>query len=142
MPRKPGRRYIRAVLGVERSALSLNAILKLKRCTQAIYYHHRHQMLEELLRRSLELRTIGLYRRARRVMSDWSDEETDEPLIADHRNFYKVEQWSRDGQRVERMLFAGNSLDRARAIFKAELRRRPRGRYTIRQRTRVLECQC
>jgi len=37
------------------------------------------------------------------------------------------------------MLFAGNSLDRARAIFKAELRRRPRGRYTIRQRTRVLE---
>jgi hypothetical protein len=33
-------------------------------------------------------------------MSDWSDEETDEPLIADHRNFYKVGQWSRDGQRV------------------------------------------
>ena len=24
-------------------------------------------------------------------MSNWSDEETDEPLIADHRNFYKVE---------------------------------------------------
>jgi hypothetical protein len=45
-------------------------------------------------------------------MSDWSNEETNEPLIADHRNFYKVEQWSRDGQRVERMLFAGNSLDR------------------------------
>jgi hypothetical protein len=53
-------------------------------------------------------------------VSDWSDEETDEPLIADHRNFYKVEQWSRDGQRIERMLFAGNSLDRAREIFKAE----------------------
>ena len=66
-------------------------------------------------------------------MSDWSDEETDEPLIADHRNFYKVEQWSRDGQRIERMLFAGNSLDRAREIFKAEIRRRPRGRYTIQQ---------
>ena len=66
-------------------------------------------------------------------MSDWSDEETDEPLIADHRNFYEVEQWSRDGQRIERMLFAGNSLDRAREIFKAEIRRRPRGRYTIRQ---------
>ena len=32
-------------------------------------------------------------------MNDWSDEETDEPLIADHRNFYKVEKWSRDGQR-------------------------------------------
>ena len=59
--------------------------------------------------------------------------------IADHRNFYKVEQWSRDGQRVERMLFAGNSLDRARAIFKAEIRRRPRGHYTIWQRSRVLD---
>ena len=46
-------------------------------------------------------------------MSDWSNEETDEPLLADHRNFYKVEKWSRDGQRVARMLFAGNSLDRA-----------------------------
>jgi hypothetical protein len=41
--------------------------------------------------------------------------------------------------RAERMLHAGNSLDRARAIFQAEIRRRPRGRYTIRQRTRVLE---
>jgi hypothetical protein len=64
-------------------------------------------------------------------VSDWSDEETDEPLIADHRNFYKVEQWGRDGMRVERMLFAGSSLDRARAIFQAEIRCRPRGRYTI-----------
>ncbi len=34
------------------------------------------------------------HRRARRVMSDWSDEETDEPLLADHRNFYKVEKWN------------------------------------------------
>jgi hypothetical protein len=58
---------------------------------------------------------------------DWSDEETDEPLVADHRNFYKVEKWPKDGHRVERMLFAGNSLNRAREIFKAEARRRPRG---------------
>jgi len=43
-------------------------------------------------------------------------------MIADHRNFYKVERRSRDGQRIERMLFAGNSLDRAREIFKAEIR--------------------
>ena len=28
-------------------------------------------------------------------MSNWSDEETYEPLIADHRNFYKVEKWKR-----------------------------------------------
>ncbi|MGO9629204.1 MAG: hypothetical protein ACLPXW_09430 [Xanthobacteraceae bacterium] len=72
-------------------------------------------------------------------MSDWSDEDTDQPLLAGHRDFYKVEKWTRDGQRVARMLFAGNSLDRARAIFQAEVRRRPRGRYTIRQRSRVLD---
>jgi hypothetical protein len=34
-------------------------------------------------------------------MNRWSDDETDEWLIADHRNFYKVEKWSRDGHRVE-----------------------------------------
>jgi hypothetical protein len=27
---------------------------------------------------------------------DWSHEETDDPLYADRRNFYKVERWSRD----------------------------------------------
>ena len=31
----------------------------------------------------------------------WSHEETDDPGFADRRNFYKVERWSRDGQRVE-----------------------------------------
>jgi hypothetical protein len=31
---------------------------------------------------------------------DWSHEETDDPLHADRRNFYKVEKWSRDGQRI------------------------------------------
>jgi hypothetical protein len=28
-------------------------------------------------------------------MTDWSDEETDDPLYADRRNFYKVENWLR-----------------------------------------------
>ena len=28
-------------------------------------------------------------------MNDWSDEQTDDPLYADLRNFYKVEAWSR-----------------------------------------------
>ena len=28
-------------------------------------------------------------------------------MLADHRNYYKVEQWSRDGMRAERMLYAG-----------------------------------
>ena len=39
----------------------------------------------------------------------WSDEETDNPLRADDRNFYKVEKRTRDGAKVER---AGNNLDR------------------------------
>jgi hypothetical protein len=34
------------------------------------------------------------------AMSDWSDEETDDPHYADRRNFYKVEKCSRDGLRV------------------------------------------
>ena len=50
-------------------------------------------------------------------MAKWSDVETDEPLIADHRNFCKVELWTKDEQWIERMLFAGSSLDKARAIF-------------------------
>jgi hypothetical protein len=33
------------------------------------------------------------------MSDDWSHEETDDPLYADQRNFYKVEKWSRDGQR-------------------------------------------
>jgi hypothetical protein len=50
-------------------------------------------------------------------MSDWSEEETDDPVYADRRNFYKVEKWSRDWLRVELMLYAGNDLDKARRIF-------------------------
>jgi hypothetical protein len=71
-------------------------------------------------------------------MSNWSDEETDEPLIADHRNFYKVEKWTKDGAKVERMLFAGSNIGTAQAIFAAAIKHRPRIRLTIRQRTRVL----
>jgi hypothetical protein len=52
-------------------------------------------------------------------VSDWSDEETEEPLIADHRNFYKVEKWSRDGQRVVEMVFAGSSLEKSPAHLRS-----------------------
>ena len=52
----------------------------------------------------------------------WSHEETDDPLHADRRNFYKVEKWSRDGQHVEEMLFAGNSLDKANRIFERAIK--------------------
>jgi hypothetical protein len=72
-------------------------------------------------------------------MSSWSDEETDDPHYADRRNFYKVEKWSRDGLRVELMLYAGSSLDKARRIFERATKHRPRIRLTIRQRMRVLD---
>ena len=74
-------------------------------------------------------------------MSDWSDEETNDPLVADVRNFYKVEKWTRDGMKVDGLLYAGNNLDKAREIFAKAIKHRPRIRLTIRQRTRVLE-QC
>jgi hypothetical protein len=61
----------------------------------------------------------------------------DDPVIADVRHFYKVELWTRD-DRVERMLFAGTSLDEARAVFADYARHRPAARLTIRQRSRVL----
>ena len=41
------------------------------------------------------------------------------------RKFYKVEKWSKHDQRVEQTLWTGNSLDKAREIFNAEVRRRP-----------------
>ena len=47
----------------------------------------------------------------------WSDEETDNPLRADDRNFYKLEKWTKDGLKIERMLYAGNNLDKARKLF-------------------------
>jgi hypothetical protein len=113
---------------------------------EAIYPGHllpsSPQMLE-VLRRSLELELFGCD--ARRLimlraacMNDWSYEETNNPLLADRRNFYKVEQWSKDDQRIVRFLHASNSIDRARKIFNAAAKRRPRGGYTIRQGIRVL----
>jgi hypothetical protein len=71
-------------------------------------------------------------------VSNWSDEETRDPLYADDRMFYKVEQWSRDGMKVERLLYAGNNLDKAEDIFARAVKHRPRIQLTIRQRTRVL----
>ena len=53
--------------------------------------------------------------------------------------FYKVEQWSRDGMHVERLLYAGNSLAKAEDSFARAVRHRPRIRLTLRQRTRVLQ---
>jgi hypothetical protein len=72
-------------------------------------------------------------------MSNSSNEETNEPLIADARNYYKVEKWTKDGTKVDHMLYAGNSLDKARDVFAAAIYHRPRIRLTIRQQTRMLE---
>jgi hypothetical protein len=59
--------------------------------------------------------------------NDLFREETDDPLVADRRNFFKVELWTRDGQHVEQLLFAGN---KARALFASYGKRRPRARLT------------
>ena len=72
-------------------------------------------------------------------MNDQPDEETDDPLVADVRNFYKVEKWTRDGTKVDSLLYAGNNLDKARDVFAKGIKHRPRINLTIRQRTRVLE---
>ena len=73
------------------------------------------------------------------MTDNWSAEETDDPLYADRRDFYKVEKWSRDRQRVLELLFAGNSLEKAQRIFERFITKRPRARLTIRQRTGVLQ---
>jgi hypothetical protein len=72
-------------------------------------------------------------------MSDQPDEETDEPLIANDRNYFKVEKWTKDGSKIERMLYAGNSLLRAESVFKAAIEHRQRIRLTIRHGPRVLQ---
>ena len=72
-------------------------------------------------------------------MNEWSDEETQDALVADARNFYKVEKWTRDDMKVDSLLYAGNNLDKARDIFAKSIKHRPRIRLTIRQRTRVLD---
>jgi hypothetical protein len=54
------------------------------------------------------------------VMSEWSDEETDDPLYADERNFDKVEKWTFDGSKVERLLY------KAQEIFAKAVKHRPR----------------
>jgi hypothetical protein len=69
----------------------------------------------------------------------WSDEETSDPRYADDRNFYKVELWTKDDQRIMALLYAGSSLDKARDTLRKFVKQRPRAHVTIRQRTRVLD---
>jgi hypothetical protein len=76
---------------------------------------------------------------AHAAMTNWSNEETDNPLLADDRDYYKVEKWTKDGSKVDRMLYAGNNLEKAKDIFAKAVKHRPRIKLTIRQRTQVLE---
>jgi hypothetical protein len=71
----------------------------------------------------------------------WISEETANPFYADTRNFYKVEKCTRDGSKVDALLYAGNNLRKAQEIFATAIKRRPRIRLTIRQRTRVLQSE-
>jgi hypothetical protein len=63
--------------------------------------------------------------------------ETSDPNDADRRNFYKVEKWDAAEIHIEALLHASNDLSRAREVFATEKKRRPRGRYTLRQGIRV-----
>ena len=54
-------------------------------------------------------------------------------------NFYKVEKWAKDGAKVDRLLYAGNSLARSYFVFKRAIKHRPRIRLTIRRHTRVID---
>jgi hypothetical protein len=74
-----------------------------------------------------------------RELSEFGYRETDDPDEADRRRFYKVEKWDAGELHVEAVLHASNDLTQAREIFAAEKKRRPRGRYTLRQNIRVLE---
>jgi hypothetical protein len=79
-----------------------------------------------------------LNRTAQKILAFWEKVPCGEPLLADHRNFYKIEKWTKDG-RVERMLYAGSNLNEAREVFTAAIKHRPRIRLAIWQRTRVLD---
>jgi hypothetical protein len=48
-------------------------------------------------------------------------------------------EWTRDGSKVDHMLYAASNLVKAREIFAAAIKHRPRIRLTIRQRSQVLE---
>ena len=46
-------------------------------------------------------------------------EETADPFYADDRNFYKLEKWTKDGTKVDRLLHAGNNWPRPKSYLRA-----------------------
>jgi hypothetical protein len=49
------------------------------------------------------------------------------------------EKWTKDGTKVDHMLYAGGKVDKAREVFAPAIKHRPRIRVTIQQRNQVLE---
>jgi hypothetical protein len=72
-------------------------------------------------------------------LSEFGYRETDDADDADRRRYYKVELWDSTEQHVLQLLHASNDLGRAQVVFASETKRRPRGRYTLRQNIRVLQ---
>jgi hypothetical protein len=50
------------------------------------------------------------------IETDFGAETTTDSDYANVRYFFKVELWTKDDQRVERLLHAGNRIDAARAV--------------------------
>ena len=69
----------------------------------------------------------------------FGEQETDNFQEAFDRGFYMVLERRRDNDQIARMLYGGNNIDKARATFADIVRRRPRGRWTLQQRTQVLQ---
>jgi hypothetical protein len=72
-------------------------------------------------------------------LSEFGYRETDDVDEADGRRYYKVEKWDAGKQHVVKLIHASNDLTRARLAFRAQVKSRPRGRYTLRQNIRVLD---
>jgi hypothetical protein len=67
-------------------------------------------------------------------LSEFGYRETDDPIEADRRGFYKVERWDKDELHVVEMVHASNDLGRPQSVFASETKRRPRGRIRVLQR--------
>ncbi len=52
---------------------------------------------------------------------------------------FKVEQWDRDGNRIERMIARAANLIVGRSAYEAACRVYPKGRLTLRQGIRVID---
>ena len=89
-------------------------------------------------RASYQRAGLSISRRPLRALAQ-DQESGGDPLIADRRNFYKVEKRTQDGMKVDSLLYAGNNLSKAQEIFANAIEHRPPIRITIRQRTRVLQ---